>query len=97
MGEAKTSGGRWGAIDVLCEVLFGELVRFFGFRFASAENRPETQRSLPEASRGFPEPFEGFFEEKDTFHFFIFSSKFNMKKLFVMGEAKMLTILCETS
>ena len=92
-----TWGGRWGAIDVLCEALFGELFRIFRVPHSMRE---KFSRGLPETFGGLQGPSRGFlrlFREKIKFSFFhIFSSTFNIKQFFVMGEVNFLTTLSET-
>ena len=45
----KTRGGRWGAIDVLCEALFGELFRISR---VNSFKRRKFETGLPERSGG---------------------------------------------
>ena len=62
--QHQTWGGRWSAIDVLCEALFGELFRIFR---APDSMRKKSSRGLPEASGGLQGPSGGFlrlFQEK---------------------------------
>ena len=56
-----TWGGRWSAIDVLCEALFGKLFHDFERRSPCAKTRPGTFRILSEAFRDLPDPSWDFF------------------------------------
>ena len=90
-------GGRWGAIDVLCEALFGEL-----FRISRAPHfmRRKFSKALPEPFGGLLEPSRAFqrgFREKYFFISLSFFMKVQQQIFFVMGEAKFLTTSSETS